>query len=156
MLALNSPVIKTGFYISQNEPGHGELSRLSATENGAVIGPDAVFRLMKDIDAIHLMPKNDDTPSEIAVGAAKRLICEAQNMRPIFLLASVVECSEGDLLIHWDTAIKNVVLVSPGSSNKPSTIYKETLDGRVAIHSELTKASAEELSDALAWVLQPR
>lgn len=157
MLALNSPVIQQGSFYASRASAHGEFAVLHATESGACIGPDALIRAIKEID--DLSPKgvpSGDAPTQFAQATAKRLLLEAHANRPIYIVPSAVEASDGDLLIHWDAAIRNVVLICPASASKPAQIYTEVLDGKRAIHSEMVEASAQTVSDALAWVLRAK
>jgi hypothetical protein len=157
MLALNSPVIQQGFFYASNGSVHGEFRAACAIEGGAVIGPDSLIRTIREIEDLNAdESRSGDGPSVVAQESAKRLLCEAQLDRPLYLIPSVVEASEGDLLIHWDTAVKSVVLICPASAGKPAQIYREVLDGKRAVHSEIMDASPRALSDALAWVLRPR
>lgn len=157
MLALNSPVIQQGSYFLPNGAVHGEFLALRSIEGGVIIGPDALSRTLREIDRLRKVElENEDTPTLLAVSAAKQLLSEAHSERPIFAMPSVIEGSEGDLLIHWDTALKNVVLICPASAEKPPQVYREELKGKKAVSSQLLDASPEALSDALAWVLQAK
>jgi hypothetical protein len=157
MLALNSPVIQQGFYYGGNGSVHGESPAWPALECGAMIGPDSLVRTIREIEKLVAPPpEHEDVPTAVAQENAKRLLAEAQTIRPVYVIPSAVEASEGDLLIHWDTAIKSVVLICPASNAKPAQIYMETLDGRRAVHSEMVEASPQSLSEALAWVLRAR
>jgi hypothetical protein len=157
VLALNSPVIQQGFFYADNGSAHGEFRASRAIERGAVIGPDSLIRTIREIEELNdLGLQHGDAPTAEAQENAKRLLSAAQLDRPIYVIPSVVEASEGDLLIHWDTSIKNVVLICPASTSKPAQIYKEVLDGKRAVHSEIVEASPQALSDALAWVLRAR
>ncbi len=157
MLELNSPVVRQGFFYAENPSAHGELRTSCAIEGGAVIGPDSLIRTIREIEELNadgLQP--GDSPTAAAQENAKRLLSEAQLVRPIYIIPSVVEASEGDLLIHWDTPVKSVVLICPATTAKPAQIYREVLDGKRAVHSEMVEASPQTLSDALAWVLRAR
>jgi hypothetical protein len=157
MLALNSPVIQQGCFYSDSVSAHGEFAGWRATKGGAVIGPDSFIRTIREIEDLSANGlESGDAPSEVAQETAKRLLTEAQVKGTIYVIPSAVEASEGDLLIHWDTAVKNVVLICPSSTSKPAQIYTEVLDGMRAAHSEMMEASAQTLSDALAWVLRAK
>ncbi len=157
MLALNSPVIQQGFFYAGNGSAHGEFRALGPIEGGAVIGPDSLIRTIREIERLSAQGlQHGDAPAAVAQESAKRLLSEAQMDRPIYVIPSAVEASEGDLLIHWDTAIKSVVLICPASATKPAQIYTEVLEGRRAVHSELVEASPQSLSSALAWVLRAK
>ena len=157
MLALNSPVIQQGFFYAGNGSAYGEFRFSSAVEGGAVISPDSLIRTIREIEELNAMGlQNGDAPAVVAQESARRLLSEAQLDRPIFVIPSVVEASEGDLLIHWDTPTKNVVLICPASTAKPAQIYMEVLNGNRAVHSEMVEASPQALSEALAWVLRAR
>jgi len=92
----------------------------------------------------------DDTPTSFALSTARDTLTDANRLVRI-PDASVVEASEGDILIHWNTKTRSVVLISPRSGVYPS-IYKETLQGLIPTSSQLiTEASPELLSEALAW-----
>jgi hypothetical protein len=157
MLALNSPVIQAGFFYAGGGTAHGEFRAACAIEGGPVIGRDSLIRTIREIEELSAdQSRSGDGPAAVAQESAKRLLCEAQLDRPIYVVPSVVEASEGDLLIHWDTAVKNVVLICPASAGKPAQIYREMLDGKRAVHSEIMDASPHALSDALAWVLRAR
>jgi hypothetical protein len=157
VLALNSQVIRQGFFFAVNGSAHGEFRVSPAITGGAIIGPDSLFRTIREIEELSAKgAQHGDTPASEAEERAKRLLAAAQLRRPIYVIPSSVEASEGDLLIHWDTAIKNVVLICPASTAKPAQIYMEVLDGKRAVHSEMVGASPETLSDALAWVLRVR
>ncbi len=157
MLTLNSPVIQQGFFYGGNGSVYGESPAWPAMEGSAVIGPDSLFRTIREIEKLETAElAHEDMPTTVAQQNAKRLLSEAQMVRPIYVIPSAVEGSEGDLLIHWDTSIKSVVLICPASSAKPAQIYMERLAGRRAVHSEMLEASPEALSEALAWVLRAR
>ncbi|HUA17341.1 MAG TPA: hypothetical protein VMB25_01270 [Bryobacteraceae bacterium] len=156
LLALNSPVIQQGSYFSHNGAAHGEFLALRSIDGGAVIGPDALSRTLLDIDQLGKVGLGNEAPTLTALGTAKRLLSEAQVEKPIYAMPSVIEGSEGDLLIHWDTAVKNVVLICPASPGKPPQIYREVLKGRKAVSSQISDASPKALSDALTWVLQAK
>jgi hypothetical protein len=155
VLPLNSPVIQQGYFYAANGSAYGEFSASLAIQGGAVIGPDSVIRTIREIETLTANGLQD-IPSSRAQETAKRLLSEAQLKRPIYVIASAVEASEGDLLIHWDTAIKSVVLICPASAAKPAQVYTEVLDGRRAVQSEMIEASPQTLSDALAWVLRAK
>jgi hypothetical protein len=98
--------------------------------------------------------RSEDTPSPYSCSTAQRILNEANTIAPIVLEPTVVESSEGDLLIHWDTSMKGVVLICP--RNQSPSIYKEILDGVRPTSSQLlTDVSANSLSEALAWVQSP-
>jgi len=157
VLALNSPVIRQGFFYAGNGSAHGEFRASCAIKGGAAIGPDSLIRTIREIEELSAKGlQRGDTPTPEAEESAKRLLTKAQLRGPIYVIPSAVEASEGDLLIHWDTVIKSVVLVCPASPVKPAQIYKEVLDGKRAVQSEMVGASPETLSDALAWVLRVR
>jgi hypothetical protein len=157
VLALNSPVIQQGFFYAGNGSVHGESRAWGAVESGAVIGPDALVHAIREIEKLNAEGvQRGDAPTKLAQESANRLLYEAQMERPIYVTPSAVEASEGDLLIHWDTSIKSVVLICPASTAKPAQIYMEVLDGKRAVHSEMVEASPHALSDALAWVLRAR
>lgn len=157
MLALNSPVIQQGFYYASNGSVYGESPTWPAIEGGAVIGPDSLSRTIREIEMLGAtQSQTQDVPTVFAKENAKRLLSEAQLDRPIYVIPSAVEASEGDLLIHWDTTIRNVVLICPASTSRPAQIYREVLDGKRAVHSEMVEASPQSLADALAWVLRAR
>jgi hypothetical protein len=157
VLALNSPVIQQGFFYAGNGSVHGEFRASGAIEGGAVIGPDSLIRTIREIEELNADGlQQGDAPAVLAQECAKRLLSEAQLVRPIYVIPSASEASEGDLLIHWDTAVKSVVLICPASTAKPAQIYTEVLDGRRAVHSEMVEASQQTLSDALAWVLRAK
>ena len=157
MLALNSPVIQQGFFYAGRDSAHGEFRASCAIEGGAIIGPDSLIRTIREIDDLSAGSlQNGDVPTAVAQENAKRLLSEAQINQPIYVIPSAVEASEGDLLIHWDTQVRNVVLICPASNAKPAQIYMETLAGRRAVHSEMVEASPQSLSEALAWVLRAR
>lgn len=155
MLALNSPVIQQGYFYAGANSAHGAFSGWRAIESGAVIGPDALARIIREIEELNAVGADQgDTPTKVARQTARVLLSEAQMLCPIYVVPSAIEASEGDLLIHWDSTIKNVVLICPASDAKPAQIYTEILDGKWAIHSEIVEASAQDLSDALAWLLR--
>lgn len=157
MLALNSPVMQQGFFYAGNSSAHGEFRALCPIEGGVVIGPDSLIRTIREIERLSAQGlQHGDAASAVAQESAKRLLSEAQMDRPIYVIPSAIEASEGDLLIHWDTATKSVVLICPASTTKPAQIYREVLDGRRAIHSEMVEASSHSLSSALAWVLRAK
>jgi hypothetical protein len=157
VLALNSPVIQQGFFYAGNGSAHGEFRAAGAIKGGAVIGPDSLLRTIREIEALNAGElQRGDTPTGEAQERAKRLLSEAQLHRSIFVIPSAVEASEGDLLIHWDTPLRNVVLICPATTSKPAQIYLEVLDGKRAVHSEMVEASTQALSDALAWVIRAK
>lgn len=157
MLALNSPVIQQGVFYGGNGSVHGEFRSSPAIEGGAVIGPDSLIRTIREINELNGAGlQSSDVPSPVAQASAKGLLSEAQLIHPIYVIPSAVEASEGDLLIHWDTAIRNVVLICPASTAKPAQVYMEVLDGKRAAHSEIVEATPRTLSDALAWVLRAK
>jgi hypothetical protein len=156
MLALDSPVIAQGSYSAVYPSRHRQFA-ISTTESGAIVGTDALFRIVQEIDRLWTgQPANEDTPTRSARDIAIDLLSQAQIRRPFYVMATTVEGSEGDLLIHWDTAFKSVVLICPSSTDKAPQVYQEVLEGKKARHSEIHDASPTTLSDALAWVLQPR
>jgi hypothetical protein len=158
MLALDTPLLGSGHYFSNTGTTSGEIfSALSATETEAVIGPDALARTISKVRrACTPDTRNDDTPTGLACQTAEGLLAEAQTIAPIYFAASVIEGSEGDLLIHWDAPSKSVVLICPKDAAAQASLYKETLAGIKPIRSELARnASAQLLSEALTWVLQP-
>jgi hypothetical protein len=144
----------TGIYFPGDASSHGEYLALSRMEIGGSIGADAISRTLRDIDLLAKCSDPDDTPTDHAREQAKLLLAEAQTIRPIFLMASTIEASERDVLVHWDTLEKSVVLVAPSVQSKPAQIYTEVLDGKKAITSTISDASGSALSTALAWVLQ--
>src|SRR5260370_42641358 len=98
MIALDSQMLQRGSYCGPTEISHGEFFGLSRTQNGAAIGPDALSRALHHIDKLQPCSE-EDTPTEHARKAAKTLLSEAQTIAPIYLMASTIEVSEGDLLI---------------------------------------------------------
>jgi hypothetical protein len=133
---------------------HGEYFAMSQVDNGgAVIGPDALSRTLSDID--RLVMTGSDSATQAARTKAKLILSEAQLIKPIYLMASAIECSEGDVLIHWDTIIKSVVLIANAAGDR-SQIYREILNGKSAAYSEIAEASPMALSEALTWILQPK
>jgi hypothetical protein len=99
--------------------------------------------------------QSDDTPAPSVYASAKDILTEANKISPLLLDATAVEASEGDLLIHWDTPARSVVLICPKNGSHPS-IYRETLDGVRPTSSQLLNdASATSLAEALAWVQSP-
>jgi hypothetical protein len=136
---------------------YGELLAVPKTANGAITTLGAVDKTIQDIAAIGALTQpNEDIPTPFAMDTAKQLLQDAQAIAPIYLVPTTIEGSDGDLLIHWDTISKGVVLICPRDGGREPQVYKETLQGnRAASHSEMTLASSENLSAALAWVLQP-
>jgi hypothetical protein len=157
MLALNAQILGSGHHFSDISAAHGEISALSAIEAEAVIGPDALARtLLKVRHACSPLVRTDDTPTNFACRTAECLLAEAQTIAPVYFAASVIEGSEGDLLIHWDAPSKSVVLICPRDAGVRPSLYKESLEGIKPVSSELARnASAQLLSEALTWVLQP-
>jgi hypothetical protein len=103
----------------------------------------------------NLQGRSEDIPTSAACESARRILTETQRIAPICLDATAVEASDGDLLIHWDTPSRSVVLICPRDGRAPS-IYTETLEGVRPIASHLRgDVSAQSLSEALAWVLPP-
>ena len=157
MLALNSPVIQQGFYYGGNGSVHGQTLAWPLIGSSAIIGPDSFVRTIQEIKGLNdLAAQQGEAPTAVAQQTAKTLLAEAQAYRSIYVIPSAVEASEGDVLIHWDTASKSVVLICPASTARPAQIYTEVLEGRRAVHSEMAEASARTLSDALAWVLRAK
>jgi hypothetical protein len=155
MIALDLPTVHDS-YSGPATTLHDELFAISETENGAITSLAAVSRTIQDIDDIGTtVQPSEDVPTVLARDVAKRLLSEAQTIAPIYLMPSTIEGSDRDLLIHWETVSKGVVLICPGGENREPQIYKETLEGKRASDSEMTVASPEVLSAALAWVLQP-
>jgi hypothetical protein len=96
--------------------------------------------------------RSEDTPTSSVCAEARRIVSEAHKISPINLDVTTVEASEGDLLIHWDTPTKGIVLICPKNGGAPS-LYRETLEGVRPTDSELlSNASSTSLSEALAWV----
>jgi hypothetical protein len=161
MLQLNSPdtVIHGGCLRDYGSVLHGELFATTHTESGATIGPDALSQTLLQIDELirsYLRRGSEDTPSETAHSSVKMLLAEAQLENPILTMPSVIEGSEGDLLLHWDATTKSVVLICPATADKTQQIYKEELDGMKAASSEMVEATPKTLSEALSWVLRPK
>jgi|CZKS01.1.fsa_nt_gi hypothetical protein len=155
MIALDLPTTQ-GCYLAPSADVHKELFAASATENGMVISLDALSRTFIEIDRLRQIEPRTEAASALAVERAKRLLSEAQTIVPIFLVTSTIESSDGDVLLHWDAPSKSVVLVSPAEERNEPQIYRETLEGKKAVHSEIGEATAEFLSESLAWVLQPK
>lgn len=157
MLALNNPVIDHGSFYVSRASAHGEVAVLHATESGASIAPDALIRAIKEIDDLGAEGvSSGDKPTRLAQTTAKRLLLRAHAKRPIYVVPTAVEASDGDLLIHWDAVIRSVVLICPAFASKPAQIYTEALDGKRAIDSGIGEATPQALSDALAWVLRAK
>ena len=98
---------------------------------------------------------SEDTPTALACVSAQKILAEAEEIAQIYVDPTTVEASEGDLLIHWDSPAKSMVLICPGDGSAPS-IYTEMLEGVVATTSQLRgSASAQKLSEALTWVMSP-
>src|SRR5271169_1015636 len=115
---------------------HGELLAVSKTENGAIAGLAAVSKTIQEIQNIGaILQPEEDIPTTLATDTAKRLLSEAQTIASIYLMPTTIEGSDGDLLLHWDTASKGIVLVCPGIEGRAPQIYKETLEGKRATHS---------------------
>ena len=155
MLTLSLPT-ESGCYSSGSPASYGEIFALREMENGAFVGPDALSRTLCAIDKLcSLIPAREDTPNRLANQRAKELLSEAQTLAPIAMMPSTIEGSDGDLLIHWDTNSKGIVLICPGQVAKGAQIYREVLNGNRAASSEIGDATPQTLSAALAWVLQP-
>lgn len=98
---------------------------------------------------------SEDTPAAGVYEAVRRILIAANKITPITLEATAVEASEGDLLLHWDTSTKSVVLIVPKNGGAAS-VYRETLDGVTPVTSRLEgNASDAILSEAIAWVSSP-
>ena len=153
--ALSSEILSEGCLPSGSAVAAGTFFAYSRAESGAVVGPDALCRTMVDIDRLgREVPVTEDTPAPFARELAKRLLSEAQLLKPIVICAAVVEGSEGDVLIHWNAPSKGVVLICPGTAERPPQVYREVLSGNRTEHSSIGEASPETLSAALTWVLQ--
>lgn len=96
-----------------------------------------------------------EAPTELACESARNILSEAAQINQIRLDATSIEASEGDLLIHWDGRAKSAVLICSRDGG-PSSIYTETLNGTMATGSRLhANATAQFLSETLAWVSSP-
>lgn len=157
MLQLNTPMVSAGCLSGVAIAKQGVFFSASQVVSGAVIGPHALLEAFREIDNLsNFSLPTEDTPTNFAREKAKRLLSAAQGVKPIILAPAVVEGSDGDLLIHWDTPFKSVVLICPSSDNKAAQIYREELNGKKAAQSRIGDASGEALAAALSWVLQPR
>jgi hypothetical protein len=119
------------------------------------IPPQGVADILHNIDVLfRSRQQNEDTPTQEARTCVEQTLALAGQIAPIPRNSAVVEASEGDILIHWNSLTKGVVLICPKDGQSPS-IYRETLNGQVTSWSALKKsASAGDLSDALAWLVQ--
>ncbi len=126
---------------------------------GSFVAMDSVNPLDQILSQVNELcnprQQTEDTPTVAACESARRILAEVQRITPITLGATAVEASEGDLLIHWDTPSRSIVLICPKDGTAPS-IYRETLGGTAPTSSHLLRnASAQSLSEALTWVLPP-
>lgn len=157
MLQLNTPGVSAGCFSGVAIAKEGVFFSTSQVVSGAVIGLDALSETFREIDNLsNVSLPAEDTPANFAREKAKQLLSAAQGVKPIILAPAVVEGSDGDLLIHWDTPFKSVVLICPSSDNRAAQIYSEVLNGKRAVQSRIGDASGEALAAALSWVLRPR
>jgi hypothetical protein len=140
---------------------YGEISRdeIWAGLHGSVtaINPhNPLEQILSQVNELcNPQERPGDIPTAAACESARQILAEAQKITPICLDATAVEASEGDLLIHWDTPARSLVLICPRDARAPS-IYTETLEGVRSTSSNLRgNASAQLLSESLAWVLSP-
>jgi len=156
MLNLNSQILGNGICALVSEAAQGVICTEMGIQSGAVIGPDALTQTLAHIDALSdAFLCTEDTPSAHARDMAKRMLSEAQTYGPVYLGATTVEGFEGDLLLHWDTPTRSIVLICPSSSAKPPQIYSETLSGKHSADSNLLKdASPFDLWKSLEWILK--
>lgn len=111
--------------------------------------------LLRVSEACNPRQRSEDTPTASAWASTRHILIDANKIAPIDLDATVVEASDGDLLIHWDTPARSIVLICSRDEHAPS-IYRETLEGARPTSSQLSNdASASSLSEALAWVQSP-
>ncbi len=154
MICTPSVTPDVGYY-SQLQPNQSKQYSTCYTGVTGVIGPNIVLKIFRDIENMEGCP-DEDRPSESALQSAKKLLCEADFLHPIFFMPSVIEATEHDILLHWDGASKSVVLICPADDDKPAQVYREVLEGVKAKHSEMSPATPRSLTDALAWMLQSR
>lgn len=117
--------------------------------------PHPLDQILSAINELCRRQETEDIPTARACESARQILLDADRIAHICLDATAVEASEGDLLIHWDAPARSVVLICARDGHTPS-IYTETLEGVRPTGSNLrNNASAQLLSEALAWVSSP-
>ncbi len=125
---------------------------LSAAAAVSDNGPGTLERIFAEIDDLCAQ---QEAPSADACAEARTFLAEVNRISPIPCDASVIEASDGDLLIHWDAAAKSLVLIFSAGGGAPS-LYRESLSGVHPVDSNLHRnVDARELSEALEWVQSP-
>jgi hypothetical protein len=155
MLSLNSQILADGYYSLSCSVARGKIHTEAYLQTGSAIGPEALARTLAQVDELsNVLLRTEDTPTAHARDSVKRMLSAAQTYGPIYLGANTVEGFEGDLLIHWDTLTRSVVLISPAIATKASQVYTETLSGNHPVRSALLKnASPFDLWKSLKWLL---
>jgi hypothetical protein len=155
MIALNSAVLANSVYQQMSAPDSGALAWAPPAYHCSAIGLGALGTTLARIDDLYAaFLRTEDTPSEAAHQRIREAVRKANQLLPMFLEPSLVEEFEGDILIHWDTPQRNIVLVSPASGQGTLQLYRERLAGKQAVESNLIKdANPQDLANALAWVL---